>query len=230
MTALRRGRVPRSLPAKILESIEHDTNGGCWLYSGPLNPGGYGSVFIEKRAGRLIREPAHRLSYRLFRGEIPEGLQLDHLCRVRCCCNPAHLEPVTARENMLRSNSTAALNARKTHCKNGHEFTSENIYRVVGARVCKACARAKRLATGAVKGTFGFKTHCKRGHPLSGANLYHYEGTRKCRACWSVRRKERRREGREEAGLPPLPPIVDPLAVGRATSGSTGASSEGGAS
>lgn len=180
--------------AKLLARVEYDTNGGCWLWSGGLNPGGYGSFFVKKSAGKMTREPAHRLSYRLFRGEIPAGLQIDHLCRVRCCCNPAHMETVTARVNTLRSKATSALNALKTHCPLGHEYSPENTWRRRGARICRTCVQARRLATGVTKGVGrgALKTHCLRGHPFSGDNLHIAGGRRFCRACWSARRAEKR--------------------------------------
>lgn len=87
------------------------SEGACWLWRGHLTRGGYGQ--FESRV-------AHRAAYELFVGPIPDGLQLDHLCRVRNCVNPTHLEPVTAQENTLRSRRI------KTACKNGHEFSEEN--------------------------------------------------------------------------------------------------------
>lgn len=110
----------------------------CWLWTGPLNPkSGYG-MQIQHR-GRKYQ--AHRLAYESIVGPIPDGLQLDHLCRVRHCVNPAHLEAVTARVNTLRGNSTSALNHRKTHCPQGHEYSPENTYQGKKARHCRACAR-----------------------------------------------------------------------------------------
>lgn len=112
---------------------------GCWRWTKATSRGGYG---VYWRDGRL--HPAHRASYELLCGEIPAGLQLDHLCRNRWCVNPAHLEPVTQRENILRGVSVAAARARQTHCVRGHEFTPENITRATPSgkgRRCKTCAR-----------------------------------------------------------------------------------------
>ena len=74
-------------------------------------------------------------------GEIPDGLSIDHLCRNRRCCNPAHLEAVTNRENLLRGPTTqASRNAVKTHCINGHEFTEANTYYRKDGRTCRTCS------------------------------------------------------------------------------------------
>lgn len=109
----------------------------CWEWTGARNAYGYG---VFKLDGRVVM--AHRFSYEAEVGLIPDGLQLDHLCRVRHCVNPAHLEPVTSRENLLRGSTITAANAAKTHCKRGHEFTPENTYvDKKGRRDCRACRR-----------------------------------------------------------------------------------------
>lgn len=111
--------------------------GGCWLWGGFTEPKGYGR-FQVGGAARL----AHRISYELHVGPIPDGLVLDHLCRVRNCVNPEHLEPVTSRENTLRGETPAAANVTKTHCLRGHEFTAENTRATLkGGRSCRACER-----------------------------------------------------------------------------------------
>jgi len=102
---------------------------GCWNWTGALNSAGYGHV---GRDGGVRR--THRVAYELLVGPIPEGLHLDHLCRNRACCNPEHLEPVTNAENIRRAA------AAKTHCKNGHPYTAENVYvRPTGSRYCTPC-------------------------------------------------------------------------------------------
>lgn len=111
-----------------------DKSGECWLWTGCLNRDGYGHI----SDGSL----AHRFSYEIHVGPIPDGLTIDHLCRSRACVNPDHLEPVTLRTNILRGTSPSAVNAVKTHCKNGHPFDSANT-RILpeGWRRCRLCER-----------------------------------------------------------------------------------------
>jgi hypothetical protein len=114
----------------------------CWRWTGAANRRtGYGKFSLEK--GRQVLP--HRFAYESLRSEIPAGLQIDHLCRVRLCVNPWHMEPVTARVNILRSDNPAAINARREACQKGHPFTEENTYRVVGKsyRKCATCHKAR---------------------------------------------------------------------------------------
>jgi hypothetical protein len=106
---------------------------GCLLWTGAHNTGGYGVVWVDGRA-QLV----HRVVYNLLAGPVPEGLQLDHLCRVRHCASVAHLEPVTNRENGRRGIGPAAVHARQSHCIHGH---SEWGIRSDGRRYCKPCRR-----------------------------------------------------------------------------------------
>lgn len=118
--------------------------GPCWIWTGADNGHGYG--VIGTGIGKQVAA-THRVAYQLLMGPIPVGLQLDHLCRVPRCCNPAHLEAVTQPENLLRGVGPSAHNARKTHCVNGHEFTEANTYRPPrGGRGCRICLRARRTA------------------------------------------------------------------------------------
>lgn len=119
--------------------VDKDGPGGCWLWTGHRTSGGYGGVALS---GRSLR--AHRVAYELLVGPIPEGLQLDHLCRVRLCVNPDHLEPVTQTENVRRGFGVGGINYRKTHCPQGHPLSGENlIYRTAGTghlgRTCRIC-------------------------------------------------------------------------------------------
>lgn len=118
----------------------------CWLWTPPTSKR-YAQFKIARR-----HRPAHVVAYGILVGDVPAGLELDHLCRVRMCVNPAHLEAVTHHENLLRGNAPAAINKRKTHCKRGHELAGDNLLMVVArgrpSRLCRTCVRAKkRLAT-----------------------------------------------------------------------------------
>lgn len=114
-----------------------------WLWTGAINKGGYGNFWL---AGRYVS--AHRVAYRHYVGEIPEGLTIDHLCRVRHCVNPEHLEAVTNRTNLLRGNGFAGRFARTTQCPKGHLYDAANTrIGACGSRYCRACdALAHRLA------------------------------------------------------------------------------------
>lgn len=122
--------------ARIMSRVHVDER-GCWVSSYAKTGNGYCSIKVD---GRLLR--VHRLTFELLRSPIPEGLQLDHLCRRRDCCNPEHLEPVTPRENVLRGEGVCAVNARKTHCPRGHAYTPGNLaaYPPHG-RACLTCKR-----------------------------------------------------------------------------------------
>lgn len=113
----------------------------CWIWIAGKS-GNYGVI---KRDGKCLK--AHVYFYRQFKTEIPKGLVLDHLCRNTLCVNPDHLEPVTQDENMRRGYGYSAINARKTSCSRGHEYSEENTYYYKdGRRDCKQCIelRSKR--------------------------------------------------------------------------------------
>lgn len=111
----------------------------CWILPSQNNTMRYATVRINGRA-----TTAHRAMYEILVGPIPDGLQLDHLCRNRSCFNPKHLEPVTCRENLLRGNTHAATNAKKTHCIRGHAYDATNtILLATGGRACRECGRIR---------------------------------------------------------------------------------------
>jgi hypothetical protein len=109
-------------------------HGPCWVWTRPLDSNGY--------SHGIGRERGHVFSYRLTYGPIPEGMEIDHLCRNHACVRPDHLEAVPPRINNLRGMSVAAINARKTHCIHGHPFNERNTYirKDGGARQCRQCA------------------------------------------------------------------------------------------
>jgi len=109
---------------------------GCWLWTGFISPTGYAKFGTPSLY-------AHRVAYEMEVGPIAEGFDLDHLCRVRHCVNPAHLEPVTHRENVLRGEGLAAKQARKTHCPKGHEYSEANTRLYAGRRYCRECNRLR---------------------------------------------------------------------------------------
>ena len=136
MTAGRLRLPPRKgiAAVRVLARITAEAD-GCWLWPGALTHDGYGRIQDQGKA-RL----AHRVVYEHLIGPVPSELQLDHLCRVRRCVNPSHLEPVTLRENLMRGNTPARLNADKTQCPKGHEYAGDNLVnRADGARGCRAC-------------------------------------------------------------------------------------------
>lgn len=110
-----------------------EVNDGCHEWGGHLNHNGYGTFWVD---GRTV--PAHRWAYEQVHGPVPEGLQIDHLCRNPRCVNPAHLEAVTGRENLLRGRTFQAANAAKDACPKGHPYDGVNSK---GSRTCRTCDR-----------------------------------------------------------------------------------------
>lgn len=128
----------------LLQWIIPEPNCGCWLWGGAINPGGYGTVILPVTRERM---GAHRAAWLLSGREIPAGHDLDHRCRVRCCVNPDHLEPVTRGENLRRGIGPGLLNARRsaaTHCPRGHPYSGDNLFiDKRGRRDCKECRRER---------------------------------------------------------------------------------------
>ena len=163
----------------------------CWVWVKYINSDGYGCMGVNKKT-----YSTHRLAYELWNGPIPPGLEIDHLCQTKACCNPEHLEAATHAENVRRMEKTKPLtskigwrNRQKTHCPKGHEYTPENTYTSrKGCRTCKTC----HMGLGAPKaGNFyANKTHCPAGHPYDEVNTYKPPGkpnSRMCRACIKAR-------------------------------------------
>lgn len=125
------------LQERLMARVRVDA-AGCWVWVGPVNFGGYGRITLNGKTAMV-----HRLLYEHHAGPIPAGLQLDHLCRNRPCCNPQHLEPVTSRENSLRGIGPAAMHAAQVNCVNGHPLTPDNLLRESGKRRCRECNKAR---------------------------------------------------------------------------------------
>lgn len=130
------------LPSSFWARVRVNQQSGCWEWAGSKDHGGYGRFKAQGKTNSV-----HRMAYEALRATIPPGLQLDHLCRVRNCVNPAHLEPVTKQENVRRGLSAAGVPRPKgTHCQRGHEYTPENTQVGINKdgmarRSCRICVR-----------------------------------------------------------------------------------------
>jgi hypothetical protein len=114
----------------------------CWLWLGSVrSKNGYGQFYIrDVKNKKDTNYSSHRFSYEIHKGEIPDGLTIDHLCCNTGCVNPEHLEAVTIWENTLRSTNHIGQNSKKTHCLMGHEFNEKNTkVRSNGKRRCRRC-------------------------------------------------------------------------------------------
>jgi hypothetical protein len=146
-----------------------DTTGECWLWTGSTDEKGYGFFYLGAE-----KASAHRWMYELIAGPVPDGLVLDHLCRVHHCVRPSHLEPVTNEENILRGEAPTAVNARKTTCPNGHPFTVFAPRKAGegarGSRRCWTCDRSRvraAMAKSREKGRPGRKPCAVCGLPFA---------------------------------------------------------------
>ena len=139
------GPAPRPVADRLWAKVRFGDWLDCWLWTAALGADGYGRIGVGSaldgsRAVALV----HRLAYEDLVGPIPDGLHIDHLCRVRACVNPLHLEPVTLAENNRRAQAAAIPPA---HCPNGHEYAAENTGRRGTARFCRTCKRVAGLAS-----------------------------------------------------------------------------------
>ena len=165
--------IPARLWSLVFRSVP-EPGGSCWPWPLSRDRDGYGQVSTGGKGGRMPR--AHRVVYEIFVGPVPEGLTLDHTCHNeaaargecdggatcphRACVNPAHLEPVTSRVNILRGLSPTAVNARKAECDNGHPLAGDNLYRgPQGGRVCRECRRAAQRAWYLRRRALGRESH-----------------------------------------------------------------------
>lgn len=130
---------PVAWRTRFFMKVDRRSDDECWPWLGAINATtGYG-YFNQEGQTRL----AHGVAYEIGIGPVPDGLQLDHQCRNRPCVNWHHLMPVTAHENILRSNGASAQYARRTHCSHGHPFTPENTHWAADGRRCLTCAASK---------------------------------------------------------------------------------------
>lgn len=140
--------IATSIESRLWPKVDRRGPDECWPWTAADNGAGYGVIGHE---GRIVY--AHRFAYGSLVGPIPAGTELDHLCRNRGCVNPAHLEPVTHRENVARGQAPAARIARTGSCASGHPRTPENTWRRGGKTFCRPCharwareARIRRAA------------------------------------------------------------------------------------
>jgi hypothetical protein len=141
--------IERRTKARFLARCRPEQRGyatECWVWKSTMGANGYGRFQITRKP--FIKESiAHRASYMIFKGPIPEGMDIDHVCRNRDCVNPGHLRILSHRENVLSGRTFAANNRAKTHCPSGHEYSTENTYLFRGMRMCKECRRAIKRKT-----------------------------------------------------------------------------------
>ena len=142
----------QTLEERFLDKISPEPMSGCWLWTGAMTGksstsiGGYGVIRLGKDGG-CRQVYAHQVSYMLYHGDIPDGLEIDHLCSTRLCVNPSHLEAVTAKVNTRRIHERGRCPnhfANKTHCPQGHPYSGDNLYTAPGGgRLCIACRRER---------------------------------------------------------------------------------------
>lgn len=188
-------KLPARLLSKLQKSDEVFNGTSCWLWTGRLERDGYARTWHKEK-----NRPAHRVIYELLVAEVPSHLQMDHLCRVRHCCNPRHLEPVTPKENIRRSDlaKRGEHQRRKTHCLHGHEYTESNTHkRKGGGRTCRQCLSNKakaKYAGGPGSGSVNRnKEQCPLGHEYTPENTRVYRNGRYCRACAKIKNDARYR-------------------------------------
>ena len=129
----------KSLEERFWSKVNRGGLNECWEWSAGVGWNQYGRFWCN---GKTLK--AHRVSYEMLVGPIPKGLTIDHLCSNPRCVNPAHMEPVTMRENVMRGDTPAARNASKTSCVNGHPFDETNTYITsLGNRFCRACNKER---------------------------------------------------------------------------------------
>lgn len=137
-------RLAPDAEARFWAKVNRNAPNGCWEWTAAQDGHGYGQLQLRAVSKTPIK--AYRLAYEMFVEIVPEGMTIDHLCRNTLCVNPEHMQAVTMRTNILRSDGVSARHARKTECINGHPFTPENTYCPPGRvhRMCRACIKARK--------------------------------------------------------------------------------------
>lgn len=181
------------VPERFWSRVQPCPISGCWLWHGATNRTGY--AIQGRRAPHSKSQLVHRFTFEHAYGALPGGTELDHKCRVRACCNPLHLEPVTHRENVVRGA------VKKTHCIRGHELAGDNLRPTERGVRCRACSNAdsaerKRKTYQPRKRKL--KAACKYGHPLR------HNGQRQvCDACQRGRSRRHRNDRANPGGVAP---------------------------
>lgn len=152
------------MKCKLIPSIDKgvffskvEITSDCWNWKGLINEKGYGQLWLNGK-----RYLAHRISFKLFNGELIEGLVIDHKCRNRACVNPDHIRQVTRTINAIENSiSLGAINKYRTHCKSGHELTGKNLYLYRGHRECRACKKRRSAAKDYIKHNKKYRANMK---------------------------------------------------------------------
>ena len=182
--------MPKKGTGKPFEAlVEPEPMSGCHIWIGHRDRNGYG---LFRSDGEVL---AHRVSYRRERGDIPQGLELDHLCRFPPCVNARHLRPVTHRENMLCGTNPPAVNARKTTCPHGHVLVH-----AYSQRICRECRRLNgRRASERYRRRRGQAARagvCPKGHMLTYSDVSKRNICAPCNVEATRRWRERRHQSR----------------------------------